>query len=53
MSETMMKLFSFLNFVTPNFYKIDTAIDKFDANFILQKNDLENTFNTKQSAPKT
>ena len=30
-----------------NFYKIDTAIDKYDANFITKTNGLENTFNTK------
>ena len=34
MSKTMMKLFSFLSFVRLKFYKIDTAIDKCDANFI-------------------
>ena len=46
-----MKLFSFLSFVRLKFYKIDTAIDKCDANFITQTNDLENAFNTEQSAP--
>ena len=30
-----------------NLQKIDTAIDKYDANFIIETNDLENTFNTK------
>ena len=34
MSKTKMKLFSFLSFVRLNVYKIDTAIDKCDANFI-------------------
>ena len=47
-----MKLFLFLSFVMLNLYKIDNAIDKYDANFIILTNDLENTFNTKQSGPK-
>ena len=36
-----------LSFVMLNFYNIDTAIDKYDANFIIKTNGLENTFNTK------
>ena len=35
-----------LTFVTLNFYKIDTAIDKYYPNFIVFINGLENTFNT-------
>ena len=31
----MMKHFLFLSFVKLNLYKIDTAIDKYDANFII------------------
>ena len=47
MREIMIKLFSFLSFVTLNLYKIDTETEKYDANFITYKNDLESTFNTK------
>ena len=33
--QTMMKLILFLSFVTLNLYKIDAAIDKYYANFII------------------
>ena len=49
----MMKLFSFISFVTLKLYKIDTAINKYDANFIIQTNNLENNFDAKQSPYKT
>ena len=42
-----------LCFVTLNLYETDTVIFKYDAKFTIQANGLENTFNKKQSAPKT
>ena len=50
LSFVMLNLYKF---VMLNLYKIDTTIDKHDFNFIIWTNDLENTFNTKQSALKT
>ena len=49
----MMKHLLFLSLVKLNFHKIDTAMDKYDANFMIQTNDLENTFNTKKFVSKT
>ena len=52
LSDTVMKLFSFLNSFSVNFLKANATSYKFCANFMIQANDIKSTFVAKLFAPK-